>query len=301
MPVFSLISRFSHCAPVALDLGTAWTRLATREGQRFTARTERQGHRGMQGGAICDPATCAEIVRELFHSVRPWLPPFRRRLGVVATIAASATGEETRALTGTLDRSGAWEVVLVPQPLAAAIGAGLDPGSEYAQMVVDVGDGFTEYAVLRSGKVEASSAVKIGCGAIREAAASSAPGTSAERQAAFAGALDSVAEGALRFFCQLPARMACEVIENGVLLVGGGALLHALPARLAERTGLSIRVPANPLTAVIEGAAGVIPYATLPEHPPREINGKGGFPQAASSSTHGHPLQSRAEHPRAGG
>lgn len=285
----------SHPYHVALDLGTAWTRAANPEGRRSAVRTERRGRPGVLAGAVADASTCTEILQDLFRTLRPPFSPFSRRLSVIAPVSPSATDEEKQALTGTLYRSGACSVILIPQPLAAAIGAGLDPGSDYAQMIVDVGDGFTEYSVIRSGKVEASEAVKVGCGTIRNAIAAHCrhhsaresaailqwleahslcqagegmgravppAGLSQELRGALEGSLSFLAEGSLQLFRKLPDRVACEVIESGITLVGGGALLRELQLRMADRTGLAVRVPRNPLTAVIEGAAQVIPYAS---------------------------------------
>src|SRR5690606_20681293 len=64
--------------------------------------------------------------------------------------------------------AGADDVFIVPEPLAAAIGAGADVGSEQASMVIDFGEGVTDCAVLAEGYIEASVAVRGGCGAIRE-------------------------------------------------------------------------------------------------------------------------------------
>ena len=283
---------FNHPYHVALDLGTAWTRAANLEGRRSAVRTERRGRPGVRAGAVADTSTCTEILQDLFRTLRPSFSSFTRRLSVIAPVSPRATDEEKQALTGTLYRSGAWGVVLIPQPLAAAIGAGLDPGSDYAQMIVDVGDGFTEYSVIRSGKVIASEAVKVGCGTIRSAisahcrehsaresteillwlekhslrqAEDGGPlpaGLSQELLDSLGGSLGFLAEGSFQLFRRLPAKVATEVIESGITLVGGGALLREMQLRMADRTGLAVRVPRNPLTAVIEGAAQVIPYAS---------------------------------------
>ena len=321
------IAHFSHFHPVALDLGTAWTRIASDEGRHFSTRTERRGVPGVLAGAVADPDTCAEILQDLFRTVRP-LSPFARRLAVVATLSPSASPGERQALISTLYRSGASSVSLIPQPIAAALGAGLEPASEYAHLVVDVGDGFTEYSVIRAGKVEVSEAVKVGCGAIGKAIAAHAPhldgqqtrellrwlgthrlgdaeggrnvaapvdGLSGELLEELWASLDDtcdfLVQGALQLFRQLPDRTACEVIENGLTLVGGGAMIRELRLRFAERTGLQVRAPANPLTAIIEGAVQVLPYASVPGLLPEE-----NYKTDHSPYHHGFHFQSRAEH-----
>lgn len=233
----------------------------------------------MQAGMIASASTCREILSDLFHALRP---PFLRRPHVVACVPATASEKQRAAFTAMLYESGAWSVTLVQQPLAAAMGAGLDPGSDYGQMVIDVGDGITEYSVIREGQVAWSHSVQTGCSTIRSTVARHCgPEESAEILTWMeTGLFESqpeilspdlasdlerpiglLAEEARQLFERLPDKVACEVIENGVTLVGGGALMRELKRQISARTGLAVRVPGNPLTAAIEGAKQVIPYA----------------------------------------
>jgi len=263
---------------VALDLGTAWTRGANLEGSYSSTKTQRHGTPGMQGGVISSASTCREILSDLFKALRP---PFLRRPHVVACIPATATEKQRALFTTMLYESGAWSVTLVQQALAVAMGAGLDPGSDYAQMIVDVGDGITEYAVIREGRVAWSHSVQSGCGTIREIVARHCDGDKGEEiltwmetglfetrpELLSPGLVEKLeepigflAEEARSLFERLPDKIACEVIENGITFVGGGALMRELKRQLSARTGLAVRIPGNPLTAAIEGAKQVIPY-----------------------------------------
>jgi rod shape-determining protein MreB len=78
-----------------------------------------------------------------------------------------ACREEREALVEATRRAGAAAVVVVPEPLAAAIGAGLDISLPYAQMLVDIGDGVTDIAVIRSGSLITTSAVRTACSDLR--------------------------------------------------------------------------------------------------------------------------------------
>jgi rod shape-determining protein MreB len=166
----------------------------------------------------------------------------------------------------------------------------------YAQMVVDIGDGVTDIALIRSGEVAGTWAVRTGCGELRAAvgtAVSHGHGmhlwrgeaerlvgevmTGAERVLATgqdsvtgrgrkgwvpADVITAAAEpilativGALkRAWGDLSPDVSCEVIESGVLLVGGGSLVRGLRERLARETALDVRSPDDPLHAVITGA-----------------------------------------------
>jgi rod shape-determining protein MreB len=85
----------------------------------------------------------------------------------LACAPTDACDEERAAMVEATRRAGASAVVVVPEPLAAAIGAGLDVASPYAQMLVDIGEGVTDIAVIRSGTLITTSAVRTACGDLR--------------------------------------------------------------------------------------------------------------------------------------
>gem|GEM_PF-3059978 len=257
---------------IALDVGTAWTRAANPSGRQFS----------VESVAAASQEPSASLLGMIFRELRPH--SFRRPR-VVAAISACAGAQERTHFTQLLHRSGAGSVVLVPQPFAAALGAGLDPGSEHAQMIGDIGESFTEYAVIRCGHVLYSRRLALGCGALKERIGRGAGASmvlrwmethslddlppfagiiSAELARELRGLLESIAEGALSFFRDLPDAIACEVIEDGIMLVGGGALIADLRREITRRTLLGVRVPGNPLTSAIEGVTQVIPYAGFP-------------------------------------
>lgn len=88
---------------------------------------------------------------------------------VLACVPSDANAEEIEALREALRKAGAVRVTVVPEPLAAALGADLDLASPYAQMLVDMGEGVTDVAVVRSGLVEETLAVRVGCSGLRAA------------------------------------------------------------------------------------------------------------------------------------
>ena len=90
---------------------------------------------------------------------------------VLACAPTDACEEERAALVEAAQRAGASEVYIAPEPLAAAIGAGLDVALHYAQMIVDIGDGVTDIAVVRSGNLITTSAVRMACSDLRSAVA----------------------------------------------------------------------------------------------------------------------------------
>ncbi len=204
---------------------------------------------------------------------------------VLACVPSDANAEETEALREALRKAGAARVTVVPEPLAAALGADLDLASPHAQMLVDLGEGVTDVAVFRNGLVEETLAVRVGCSGLRaavmdrvaclrgvvpsEAAVEElvrraqrggvrGEPASVEREV-IAGAMEPVVEAIVEVvreaWRRLPAEVSCEVIENGLWLTGGGACLPVLVERISRGTGIQARVAANPLHAVIRGAS----------------------------------------------
>jgi rod shape-determining protein MreB len=186
----SFLSSFNRVftAPdIAIDLGTANTRLyASGHGLiadepsrvKFSAESgtvEAIGNGAVQRpftdhekdlvsplrqGVVANVEAASALLHPLFKRAH-WLG--LRRPRVLACAPTDAREEEREALIEATRRAGASAVALAPEPLAAAIGIGMDVASVYAQMIVDIGDGVTDIAVIRSGSLVATSAVRIAC------------------------------------------------------------------------------------------------------------------------------------------
>jgi rod shape-determining protein MreB len=90
---------------------------------------------------------------------------------VLVCAPTDASDEELESLRNALRRAGAASITVVPEPLAAAAGAGLDASSPHAQILVDAGEGVTDVAVIRRDRIEASRALRVGCFDLRSAVA----------------------------------------------------------------------------------------------------------------------------------
>lgn len=120
----------------------------------------------LRAGVIHDVDAATALLKPLFLRARRF-GLIRPR--VLACAPTDACDDERAAIVEAASRAGAASVRIAPEPLAAAIGAGLDISSGYAQMLVDVGDGVTDIAVICSGEVIASSAVRTACGDLHAA------------------------------------------------------------------------------------------------------------------------------------
>lgn len=158
---------------LAIDLGTAATRLQVEPRLAPLSRPSAVWREGasraaLRGGVVVDTDAAAAVLQDLFRSV-----PRHGFRGprALACVPSDASPAERAALIESVLRAGARAVALAPEPLAAAAGAGLDVASAHAQLVVDVGEGVTDCAVVRGGNLIASDAVRIAIADLRLAAA----------------------------------------------------------------------------------------------------------------------------------
>jgi rod shape-determining protein MreB len=252
----------------------------------------------LSSGVVSNIEAATELLRHLFERVA-WHGLLKPR--ALACIPSDACEEERNSLIESARRAGASAVALVPEPLAAAVGAGLDITSPYAQMLVDIGDGVTDIAVIQSSALITTAAVRTACSDLHAAISEIVAArygvrlldTEAQRLTHRIGSIadqraeewlfaqgnvinseESVTlrisnfdlveglEPVLRVIIdaihhtvrELPPKISCEVIENGIILTGGGANLRGISSRLATATSLSVRAAANPMQAVINGA-----------------------------------------------
>ena len=251
---------------VALDVGTSAMRMSFGDGA--VAETE-ACRRAMRGGVVTDVAAVAGAVSRLLEARRSWQRP-----AVLLCAPTDASAGERDALIEAVTSGGASVVAVVPEPLAAAIGSGVDVASEYATAVIDVGEGVTDFAVFRSGSMIWSRAMRMGCGSLRRAVEDwIGDETSAEAlvrawcadevvpeqvEAAIEPLIDEIASFVARSIGALPSAVVVELIESGVCITGGGAKLERLVERIERLTRLSIVRAPDPLRAVIRGAGEML-------------------------------------------
>jgi rod shape-determining protein MreB len=220
---------------------------------------------------------------------------------IVIGVPSEITPVEKRAVQDSAYRARASEVYLVEQAMAAAIGAGLPIEEPSGNMVVDIGGGTTEVAVISLGGIVTSQSVRIGGDELDEAiisyikkeyslalgertaeeikiALGSAFPLEEELHAEIRGrdlvtglpktvvvsteeirkAIDepvsAVIDAVKVTLDKTPPELAADIMEQGIVLTGGGALLHGLDARLQEETGMPIVVARDPLNCVAIGS-----------------------------------------------
>ena len=280
----------------------SWTVAAVgNEAKHMLGRTP--GHitaiRPLKDGVIADFTVTEKMLQYFIHKVHA-NTLFRPSPRVLVCVPCGSTQVERRAIRESASGAGARDVYLVEEPMAAAIGAGLPVSEARGSMVLDVGGGTTEVAVISLNGVVYSESVRIGGDRFDEAIISFVRrnyGTligeaTAERVKCEIGCAfpsnetqeihirgRNIAEGIPRGIVldsnevlealqeplsgivaavrtaleNTPPELGSDVAERGMVLTGGGALLHDLDRLLVAETGLPVVVAEDPLTCVARG------------------------------------------------
>ena len=271
------------------------------DAKRMIGRTPAhiQAIRPLKDGVIADFDICEKMLRYFIHRVhqRRWVKP-----RMVICVPSGITGVEQRAVREAAEYAGARKpAYIIEEPMAAAIGAGLPVQEPTGNMIVDIGGGTTEVAVISLGGIVASQSVRVGGDEMDEAiiqfvkkeyslalgertaeevkiALGSAwpfqeelnaeirgrdlvtglPKTiitsTEEVRAALEEPVASIVDAVKVTLDKTPPELAADIMEQGIVLTGGGALLHGLRERLDAETGMPIVIADNPLQCVAFGS-----------------------------------------------
>lgn len=277
------------------------------EARRMLGRTP--GHieaiRPMKDGVIADFEVAEKMIKyfiEKVHNRRRFVRP-----KVVICVPSGATAVDRRAIHQSAEQAGAQRVFLIEEPMAAALGAGLPIHEPSGSMVVDIGGGTTEVAVLSLDGIVYSRSVRVGGDKMDDAIVQYVRRTtnlllgemSAERVKKEIGSAtmpednegmtvqikgrdlmngvpreirvteamiaESLAEpveqivDAVKIALEsTPPELAADIVDKGIMLTGGGALLRNLDVELRNRTGLPISIADDPLSCVVRGSGTVV-------------------------------------------
>jgi len=260
----------------------------------------------LRDGVIADFNAAEQMIRGMIRMINPRNRFFTPSLRIVVGIPSGSTEVEIRAVRDSSEHAGGRDVYMVYEPMAAAIGIGLDVIAPEGYMVVDIGGGTTEIAVIALGGIVCNESIRIAGNGftddiqayMRHQHNIKVGERTAEDIKIFVGAalpdidnppadytvrgpnmmtalpievpvsyqevahcldksLSKVESAILAVLEQTPPELYADIVQKGIYLAGGGALLRGLAKRLTDKISIEFHVAENPLHAVARGT-GII-------------------------------------------
>jgi rod shape-determining protein MreB and related proteins len=290
----------SEPSVVAIDQRTNEVHAVGIEAKRMLGRTPGNitAIRPLKDGVIADFDVTEQMLRHFIQKVHQnrWAHP-----RVVVCVPSGVTGVEKRAVEEATLSAGARQAYLIEEPMAAAIGAGLPVAEPTGNMVVDIGGGTTEVAVISLGGIVVAQSIRVGGDEMDEAIINwvkreyklmigsqtseevkleigSAYPLPEEVQAEIRGRdmitglpktvvlsseevrealeepVSQIVDAVKSTLDKTPPELASDIMDRGIMLAGGGALLQGLDERLRRETEMPIHVAESPLTCVAVGS-----------------------------------------------
>jgi rod shape-determining protein MreB len=259
--------------------------------------------RPMKDGVIADFDATEEMLKYFItkvHNRKSFISP-----RVIIGVPSGITQVEQRAVKDAAHASGAREVYLIEEPMAAALGVGLPVGEPSGNMIVDIGGGTTDVAVISLDGIVFSKAVRVGGDKMDESiiayikrkynlmigdrtaemikihCGSAYPTekippvevkgrdlisgipkainvTEEEVREALQESVSLILDTIKVTLENTPPELAADIVDHGIVLAGGGALLKGLDILIREHTGVPVIVPDDPLTAVVRGCGAML-------------------------------------------
>ncbi|KJJ85932.1 rod shape-determining protein mreB [Candidatus Omnitrophus magneticus] len=295
------------CEPsvVAVEAGTSKVLAVGEEAKRMLGRTPGNivAIRPLRDGVIADFEITESMLRYFIKKVQPSKRLVRPR--IVIAVPSGITEVERRAVRDSALHAGAREVYMIEEPVAASIGVGLPIHEPSGNMVIDIGGGTTEIAIISLAGVVFSKSIRIGGDELDDAIinylkrtynlligertaeeikisiGSAYPLdeeitmevkgrdlvaglprkiniTSVEIREALSEPIVQIIEAIRITLERTPPELSSDLLEKGLILAGGGALLRGLDKLISEETGLPVHLADDPMTAVVLGTGKVL-------------------------------------------
>ena len=290
---------------VAVQAGTKRILAVGDEAKRMLGRTPGNivAIRPMKAGVIADFEITEAMLRYFIKKIHNRRKMVRPR--IIIAVPSDITEVEKRAVKDSATHAGAREVFLIEEPMAAAIGVGLPVQEPAGNMIVDIGGGTTEVALISLAGIVFSRTVRVGGDEMDEcivqymkrvynlmigertaeelkiSMGSAYPVedevshevkgrdlvaglpktltiTSEEIREALQEPVSSIIDAIRVTLERCPPELASDLVDRGMILAGGGALLTGIDKLIAEQTGLPVHLADDPLTAVAEGTGVVL-------------------------------------------
>lgn len=287
-------------AVVAIDTGTGRVLAVGDEAFRMVGRTPGNivAIRPMKDGVIANFDLTEAMLKHFLKKVN--VKGFLSKPRILICCPTNITSVEQKAIREAAEKSGGKNVYLEEEPKVAAVGAGLEIYQPSGNMVVDIGGGTTDVAVLSMGDIVTASSIKVAgdrfdqeilnyikkkyklligertAELIKKEVATVFPGSrheeiyirgrdlvsglprtitvySEEIQKALEEAVAHIVQASKSVLEQTPPELSADIIDRGVILTGGGALLHGIDLLLAEELKVPVLVAEDPMSCVAKG------------------------------------------------
>jgi rod shape-determining protein MreB len=313
----------SEPSVVAIDHASGEVHAVGVEAKRMLGRTPGtiSAIRPLKDGVIADFDVTEQMLRHFIQKVHQHRFAHPR---VVVCVPSGVTGVEKRAVEEATRNAGARDAFLIEEPMAAAIGAGLPVSEPTGNMIVDVGGGTTEVAVISLGGIVVSVSLRVGGDEMDEAIIghvkreykllignqtaeeikleigsafrmqeevqaevrgrdmlTGLPKTviisSEEIRHALEEPVSQIVDAIKSTLDKTPPELAADIMDRGIVLAGGGALLHGLDERLRHETQMPVQRAESPLTCVAVGSGRSLELLEVMQRTSKSAKSRNGY------------------------
>jgi len=292
---------------VTVDIKTGKALAVGEEARRMVGRTP--GNivviRPLRDGVIADFEITEVMLRHFINKIN--VKKFMSKPRILICTPTNITSVEQKAIREAAEKSGGKQVYIEEEPKVAAVGAGVDIFQPSGNMVIDIGGGTTDIAVLSMGDIVTAASSRIAGDSfdyeisnyikrqhnmligertaedIKIGVATAFPGsrneeisvrgrdmvsglprtltiTSDEIQKALQESIDTIVQASKNVLERTPPELSADIIDHGIILTGGGALLHGIDQRLADQLKVPVVIAEDPMTCVVQGTGRMLEH-----------------------------------------